>query len=79
MTTIEFPDGELGLWTIYERPRDYPNGYVARLWKLGTPTNTVLHGDTLEEVRFLLDKCYPGLVRIPRSPRDDPQIVETWL
>lgn len=76
---IESADGQLCMWTVYAHPKDYPNGYVARLFRLDGPTHDAFFGDSLEEVRAFLDKCYPGLYCIPRSPNDEPQIVETWL
>jgi hypothetical protein len=72
--------GELHIWTVYERPRDYPNSFVARLHivsegKTG-PTDTVIIGPTLESVRKQIPQ---GLVRMDRFPMDEPQIVEVWL
>lgn len=69
----------LPMWTITERPRDYPEGYVARMhYSLPRPAVTpyALHAQSLAEVRRLLP---PGLYRLGRSPQDDPVIVETWL
>lgn len=71
--------GELCLWTIYEKPRDWPDKFVARMFVGDKPTATALHGETLDEVRGLILRLYPGLYCIPRNPRDDPAIVETWL
>ncbi len=75
-------DPWLSMWTIYERPRDHPDGYVARKWDIvpGTsepvPTMIAFGAPTLEAVRSLLPA---GLTRLPRSGGDDPAIVETWL
>lgn len=69
----------LEMWTVYEKPKDFPQSYVARKWVIGqTPeaTNEVLVGATLEEVRA---KLPPGLHCMNRSPEEDPVIVETWL
>ncbi|WP_423396070.1 hypothetical protein [Burkholderia sp. LMG 21824] len=71
------------IWVIYERPTDYPNGYVARRLRASstggvvTSPRDVLVGDTLDEVRAQLRPF--GLYRIPRDPRDEPQIVESWI
>jgi hypothetical protein len=70
-------------FTIYERPKDYPDKFVVRRW-------AIIHGqpqpqpegkawavaDSLEMVRGSLP---PGLVRTERHPEDDPVIVETWV
>lgn len=68
--------GELRIWTIYRKPRDYPTKWVARLFLNTHATETVLVGDTLEQVRAALPA---GLVRIPRFEEDDSVIMEVWL
>ena len=64
------------IWTVYERPLDYPQGYIARRWLNDVSTTDVVTGASLDEVR---DKLPPGLHLIPRHPKDDACIVETWL
>lgn len=70
----------LQLWVVYDRPRDFPNCFVARLFLVGPevngPTNRCLLARSLEGVRRMLP---PGLTRLDRHPTDEPQIVETWL
>lgn len=71
----------LNLWTVYEKPRDYPEGYVARRSEIRpygdvVQTSEVLKGSSLEAVRAQLP---PGLYRLPRRSEDDPVIVEVWL
>ncbi|MFG7180720.1 hypothetical protein ACGYQ5_14425 [Burkholderia pseudomallei] len=72
----------LAMWVVYERPTDYPEGYIARRWTLANgaglqpSTNEVFTGDSLDDVRRKLPQ---GLHRIHRDPRDEPQIVEVWL
>lgn len=69
----------LDQWIVYERPLDYPRHYVVRRHEIGhgwhRPTGDVLLADSLQNARRLIPV---GLVRIPRSPEDDPTIVETW-
>lgn len=64
------------LWTIYDRPSDYPESFVARKF-IVLPTDEVIVRDTLAEVREAIGSR--ALVRIERSPLDDPKIVEVWL
>lgn len=71
----------LSLWTIYARPRDFPDGFVARRWDIVTgqavDTQIVMCSDTLDWLRDqMLDM---GLTLIGRSETDEPQIVETWI
>lgn len=73
------PNDELGMWTIYCRPLDYPDKYVARLYMLDTPTGHTFIGDTLEAVRFAVLDAHPGLFCLPRNPNDHPSVVENWL
>lgn len=75
-------DTVLQLWTIYARPSDYPDRFVARRYDVlrghsePVRTDVVVTASSLDEVRDMLP---PGLCRMPRSPGDDPVIVETWL
>lgn len=77
-------DDVVEVYAIYDHPRDYPDEFVARRWRirrgldmaladLGPPN---IRGETLNEVRRQLPA---GLVRLGRLPDDDPVIVETWL
>jgi hypothetical protein len=74
--------GTLSMWTVYYRPRDNPDKWVARRFEIGggwpdpLPTNDMFVADTLEELRALLP---PGLTCIPRNPGDHPVVIESWL
>jgi hypothetical protein len=74
-------DDALYMWTVYEHPRDAPEKYVARLWRIErgktAETDTVILRDTLDEMRIVLARM--NLYRLERDPLDDPVIVETWL
>lgn len=65
-------------YTIYERPRDYPEGFVVRAWHImpgRAEPGEARTASTLEEARALVP---PGLICFARTPDDDPTIVETW-
>jgi hypothetical protein len=66
------------LWTVYENPTDYPGKFVARLFDGTTPTANVIIADDLETIRDMMRFKY-GMVKLMRSPCDDPKIVEVWL
>lgn len=70
--------GTLTLWTVYDHPKDYPDGFIARMHEAsGGPTNRT-HTGTLKELREIFRRA--GLFRImARHPDDDAKIVETWL
>jgi hypothetical protein len=70
----------LTLYTIYERPRDYPDHFVLREHHVtgdgNCPSLVACIGPSLEAVRkFVPD----GTVNLGRMPQDEPQIVETWV
>lgn len=72
--------GALAIWTIYNRPLDHPDGFIARLHEVGKgktgPTDKTVMGE-LDEIRHAFYRA--GLTRMPRSPEDEAQIVESWL
>lgn len=69
------------MWTVYEKPSDYPDQYVARRFEItagkAAPTSDVITSLFLEHVRRHMRER--GLYRIDRTPQDEPQIVECWL
>lgn len=71
---------KLAIWTVYERPKDFPESYVARMWEVTAqgpqPTQTIVEGD-LEFVRAAMRAM--GLVKLLRADGDDPVILETWM
>lgn len=70
------PD-ELAIWTVYRKPKDRPDApYLARLYHGERPTPEVLTASDIDTLRAELP---PGLVRMERSPGDDPCIIEVWL
>jgi hypothetical protein len=67
------------LWTIYEKPLDYPGGYVLRAYTVGR------EGDPFRQEKFyatsaqeLRDSMPPTLNCLGRHYDDDPAILETW-
>jgi len=72
----------LRLWTIYKHPKDFPDSYVARQFEVtpdqgARPTASIVIASSLEFLREQMMDM--GLVKLARSPEDDPVIVETWL
>lgn len=69
--------GALTIWTIYDRPADYPHGYIARRHEApGGPTDHTLIGD-LDGLREIF--LAAGFTNIRRQPDDEPPIVESWV
>jgi hypothetical protein len=75
------PLDSLPIYTIYERPSDYPHHFVLRLF-YATRGGKVVKGklvgiaETLENARKMLPL---GLANVGRDLSDEPQIVETWM
>lgn len=71
----------LGMWLIYERPKDYPAAYVARQFFVGEgvvlTTDSIMSAPDLATLQRALAR--DGLSPLPRSAGQDPKIVETWL
>lgn len=72
----------LVVYTIYRKPKDFPDKFVVRVFCISEGPEPIPAAkphavvDTLEEARLSVP---PHLVGITRSPGDDPSIVETWL
>lgn len=70
------------MYVIYEKPKDFPTGFVVRKMviqrgnPIPIPAGVLGTADTLEKARQFLP---PGLTNLHRDPRDEPQIVETWM
>lgn len=80
MSQVDFSGLKIPLITIYEKPLDFPNAFVARVWDGAGPraTNTIIMRFSLQECRE--DIAAAGfMVRFPRVEGDEPHIVETWM
>lgn len=74
----------LSIWTVYDRPSDHPDKIVARRFEIRhegpVPTTDTIVSQSLDGLRKVLHHCYPdACVLIPRSPEDDPHILESWV
>jgi hypothetical protein len=74
---IDLSEIELPLWTVYDRPRDFPDKVVVRLFegKIAKPTNVALAFDTMAQARDVFRRWH----FLTRSPGDDPKIVGTFI
>jgi hypothetical protein len=72
----------LAMWTVYKRPTDYPDKFVARRFDVGAggpkPSADIIVAEDLKTLRTILrDEMH--LTCLSRDPSDEVQIVETWL
>jgi hypothetical protein len=75
-------DHELLMFVLYERPRDFPDGYIFRAWFCGKDEPRVGPGFgffSLERAELWIAQQYPWLARMERSPEDEAQIMAVWL
>lgn len=72
--------GALNIWTVFDRPKDFPESYVARRFEVtaagSVPTDDIFQGE-LSSLRENFRRC--GLTCLTRQEQDEPQIVECWL
>lgn len=72
--------GHLDIWVVYDRPKDWPHGTIARRHEIA-PGESALTEDMLiadlEELQRIFHTA--GLVQCPRKDEDDPKIVESWV
>lgn len=69
--------------TVYDHPKDFPHGYVARMHISANggkttyvPPTIYIGRETLDEVRAAIP---PDMVKMMRHPQDDPVILETYV
>lgn len=75
---VDFTGMKMPIITIYEKPIDYPDGYIARVFELEKPTNTLIHKSSLEECRADI-KAAGFKICVPRSENDVLSVVESWI
>ena len=78
MKEVDFEGMKLPMVAVYEKPLDFPDKYIARVFDCEKPTNVIIIRDSLEECRE--DITAAGfLVCLERSPSDVISIVEIWM
>lgn len=76
---VDFSDIKVPVIAIYNNPSDYRGYFVARIWDLNVPTDTLMLKKDVESIRQDIRKHLPDLVRLPRKKCDDKCLIETWL
>lgn len=74
---------KLTIFAIYHRPKDFPNNWVVRRWRIELSNTEPVPDlapwcvtDSIAVARHSIPK---GLVGISRSDDDDEAIMEVWL
>lgn len=68
--------GFVPMFVIYDKPKDFPEHIVVRLWSAAKPTPYAWKFGNVDDAR---DAIPARLSCIPRHIHDETQIVETWL
>lgn len=80
VTDLDF----LRLWTVYDHPTDRPDVFLAKEYIIGIgplfpkASGLEITSTDIDVIRKAL-MVGMGLTVIPRSPGDDPVIIETWV
>jgi hypothetical protein len=77
--------GVIDMWTLYDHPADYPDGYIARKFEVSADgpvatletLRTVGNANGLELMREAFGLA--GYIALVRCQRDDSHIIETWV
>lgn len=64
---------------VFNRPDDYPDKCVARLFKRTAPTNIIITRSTVEKIREDITKCFPAMLPFGRDREDHKSVVESWI
>ena len=72
--------GALTIWTVYDRPKDHPDGFIARRFEIdrGQTIATARHAGRQPRgnPRGVLRA---GLTKLSRQAGDEPKIIESWV
>lgn len=78
MKNVDFSEMKLPMIVVFEKPLDFPNKYIARVFECEKPTNVIIIRDSLQEIRD--DITAAGFfVCMGRTEKDALSIVETWM
>ena len=64
---------------VFNRPDDYPDKCVARLFEGAAPTNIIITRNTVEEIREDITKRFPAMLPFGRNREDHKSVVESWI
>lgn len=75
---VDFSGLKVPFIAVYDSPEDFPEQYVARIYELDKPTDTVMVKRTLTELQEDIRK-YTGKIFIPKGNKDVPSLVGVWM
>lgn len=75
---VDFSGLKVPFIAVYQRPEDFPEKCVARIYELDKPTDTILVKDTLKEIEIDIQEN-TGMVFMPRKAEDVRSLVGVWM
>ncbi len=75
---VDFSGLRVPFIAVYQSPEDFPGRYVARIFELDKPTDTVIVKKTLPELQEEI-QAHTGKTFIPRESGDVPCLVGVWI
>lgn len=78
MKEVDFEGMKLPMVAVYEKPLDFPDKYIARVFDCEKPTNVIIIRDSLQACQEDI-KVAGFLVCMERSLNDALSVVETWM
>lgn len=78
ISEVDTSELKLPLIAVYAHPEDYPGNYVARVYDVDVPTNTVIVKESLEEIEADIQEN-TGKVFLKRRKEDVPALVGVWV
>lgn len=64
---------------VFNKPDDYTDKYVARLFEGTAPTNIIITRNTVEEIREDITRRFPAMLPFERNKEDHKSVVESWI
>lgn len=78
-TEIDTSELKQPIICVLNKPDDYPDKYVARLFEGTAPTNIIITRNTVEEIREDITRRFPAMLPFARSKEDHKSVVESWI
>lgn len=75
---IDFSGMNFPYIAVYEHPEDFPEKYVARVWDMDKPTDTIIVKDELREIEEDIREN-TNLTFLPRGMEDVISLVGVWM
>ena len=75
---VDFSGLKVPFVAVYRSPEDFPGMYVARVYDLDKPTDTVMVKTKLEDIVADIQEN-TRMVFVPRGKEDVPALVGVWM